>query len=522
MLDLNQGQNTKNTVLSAAVFCAVFLLCILLSAAQVMVEPGINDEHMYLAAAKLLDTHSLYSDFAFFQSPYMVYVYRWAMALLSDAGILMTARLLKLLLLVMTLFFFSWLLLRYSGSIWMACVLLYLFFSSAVFRSDLQYARNYQLPLLLSLVALVIIDYALVKGNSSFWSYFWAGICFGLAVGVKITFLLLAGAMALTLPFFFKGFAVRLRVFFSFCIGGLAALSPFCLLWDTAGWERIQFNLFGYHQVNALWRLQEGYTQGMDPLGKARLGVDQLMNISNSAVLFLLFLLIIQTFRSHDVSLKEGQFRLRQLSAFSVAALLLYLIPTPAWVWYLTPFWLFLFLLTAVLYTRLGNSAERKGVHALMVLLIVVTSLVNIGNDRLNLERVLDTDQWYAVGLRKEAMTLKAHMLDRRLNGKVATLRPLYAIEAGLDIYPELATADFAYRIGDFLSEWERKLFRISSPATVYSLLMADPPAAIICGFVENLEKPFNQFAVDHGYEKNDRLIRGGLVYLRKSGKVEE
>ena len=42
-------------------------------------------------------------------------------------------------------------------------------------------------------------------------------------------------------------------------------------------------------------------------------------------------------------------------------------------------------------------------------------------------------------------------------HGKIATLSPLYAIEANLPIYHELATGPFLYRVGDLLRPEQRK-----------------------------------------------------------------
>ncbi len=39
---------------------------------------------------------------------------------------------------------------------------------------------------------------------------------------------------------------------------------------------------------------------------------------------------------------------------------------------------------------------------------------------------------------------------------KLATVSPVYAIESGLGIYPELSTGSFVLRIGDLLSEEQR------------------------------------------------------------------
>jgi hypothetical protein len=101
------------------------------------------------------------------------------------------------------------------------------------------------------------------------------------------------------------------------------------------------------------------------------------------------------------------------------------------------------------------------------------------------------------------------------LTGRVATVSPLYAVEANLPIYPELATGHFLFRVGDLLSEGERARYVSTSRETVTALLAQRPPAAIIVGFSGNLEKPLVKYGEANGFQKIEKLGEGADLYLR-------
>ena len=317
------------------ILAGVILLCVLLSAAQILTEETINDEHMYLSAAKMLDGRALYRDYAFMQTPYMVYLYKWAMDLFPAAGMLWTARMLKLLLVILTLLVFSRLCLRFSRCLWMTSAFLWLLVASAVFRSDLQYARNYQLPLLLVLCCIQLIDRERATRSYRFRNLFFAGVCLGLAIGVKLTFVLPGLALAAALIFSVRPFRTAVRDLIALTSGAVFSLIPAVLILLRAGWERLMFNLVDYHHLNILWRQSEGYDAGMDAAGKTKLGVGQLLEVSNLGILLLTVVMIASLLIGKRERPANGRGRFISLSFLIAATILLYLIPTPAWIWYL-------------------------------------------------------------------------------------------------------------------------------------------------------------------------------------------
>jgi hypothetical protein len=97
---------------------------------------------------------------------------------------------------------------------------------------------------------------------------------------------------------------------------------------------------------------------------------------------------------------------------------------------------------------------------------------------------------------------------------KVATLSPLFAVEARLPIYPELATGPFLYRVGDLIPPEQRKRFVATSPRSVGALLAADPPGAIVVGVEGDLDDPLVEYASAPGYRKVPGTGRSGQLYV--------
>lgn len=77
------------------------------------------------------------------------------------------------------------------------------------------------------------------------------------------------------------------------------------------------------------------------------------------------------------------------------------------------------------------------------------------------------------------------------------TLGPLYALEGGCDIYPQLASGSIVYRVADRMSAEERQVTRTVGPQTVDALAQDRPPAVVIVGVEPSrfsmLEEPLRQ-----------------------------
>ena len=126
------------------------------------------------------------------------------------------------------------------------------------------------------------------------------------------------------------------------------------------------------------------------------------------------------------------------------------------------------------------SSSKRPFTIATMVLSAAVT--LAVVNNPIVLSRPL------AVLVPEHWVPTKLHRLSGRIVGdmpepkRALTLGPLYAIEGGGDIYPELASGAIVYRIADSLSADERAVTGTVGPQTLPKLVEESPPALVILG----------------------------------------
>ncbi|MBN1360945.1 MAG: hypothetical protein JW993_10150 [Sedimentisphaerales bacterium] len=101
------------------------------------------------------------------------------------------------------------------------------------------------------------------------------------------------------------------------------------------------------------------------------------------------------------------------------------------------------------------------------------------------------TQAWTPLALHQTSVDIVARTPEPK---RVLTLGPLYALEGGAAIYPELASGSVVYRVADALTERERAVTHTVGPAALVPLVEQHPPAAIVAGVEQRgvavLEEP--------------------------------
>jgi hypothetical protein len=123
-------------------------------------------------------------------------------------------------------------------------------------------------------------------------------------------------------------------------------------------------------------------------------------------------------------------------------------------------------------------------------------------------------EKWEPVRLHGVSREMTGQVRDPKL---VLTLGPLYALEGGCDIYPELAGGSIAYRIADRLTPDERRITHTVGPETVEEMVKDRPPAAVIVGIERQkqftfLEEPLRRLVPTDWRRENADALQ---VYLR-------
>src|SRR5262249_2756145 len=343
----------------AGICLAIVLLVALFFASGVVLTTSFNhDENMYLSAARLLDHGTIYADFAYLQTPYVPYLYHFVMGVVDSEYVLLTGRMVKAVVASALLVVFFRLALGLSMDSWFALACLLILLENNIFRETIGLARNYNLPMLLVLLAGSIFV-SLRPSSASRLVYAAAGLLVGLAIGSKLTYALVP--IAFVLPILSEyGIGRRsLLPLASFSLGLAIGLAPATYLCLDAGIDRAFFNNVGYHNLNAIWRAESGYSRAMSFIGKLRDAKQTLWTLPTQSVflleLLLLALIVIEKRSVFSVLKTRSVLWCVALVAVSI---LMFLVPTPVFLSYYFPLVIWSALLVATLYSQVSAEAR--------------------------------------------------------------------------------------------------------------------------------------------------------------------
>jgi len=104
-------------------------------------------------------------------------------------------------------------------------------------------------------------------------------------------------------------------------------------------------------------------------------------------------------------------------------------------------------------------------------------------------------ERWTPVTLHKVSTEIAEKVTEPRL---VLTLGPLYALEGGCDIYPEMAAGSIIYRVADRMSPEARRITKTVGPGSLDAVLTERLPSAVMTGIEPSyftfLEDPLRQW----------------------------
>lgn len=459
-----------------------------------------HNEEMYIAAGVLISDGLVpYRDFAYLQTPYLVWIYGGLFRLLPEpGGYLLAAKSVSLAAYGASLILVFQIERVITASRTVALLITAFVATNLIIILSTAEASNYALPLALTLGALRACQVERRR-----WML--AGLLMGLAIGVKLTFAPLAA------PLLVAAVRERSRDGGSCLLGLALGLVPLAAHL-AAGFDVVAFNNVGYHLMQAQWRIEHDVGPALTLLSKLRLAGSLVIHEPPTlCVLAALATGLIWT-RPWPRS-PEARLGLGLVATASVAALA----PTPVFPQY--------FALSATLgILMLGFLWQRPPAYAGVRVLPVLACLVLGASVSIapitwqEVSALADRRNWASFHLRDAGHEVRT-AIDAHggLAGRpVATLSPIMALENGLPIYRELATGSFAYWPGDMLTDEERRRYVTTSPGTIGALLAAAPPAAVIVGFRGELDLPLRTYAESNGFTGPFPLFNGAEYYLSR------
>ncbi|MHC4581263.1 MAG: hypothetical protein ACYS14_07380 [Planctomycetota bacterium] len=505
------------------ILAALVLLALSLSImGNSMTKPLGRDEHMYCAAGVLMaQGKTIYRDFAYpTQLPYHPLLYAILFKALGTTHYLLVGRLVSVLadILVMLCIVALYRLAFGNLTVWgtslgLCAAALY------VYNPAVEYANGYAWnnDVVVLCVAVAFVLFARIEASRKVGRLHIAAIGALLTVATFMrSTTVVAGLLfllaLLSLPA--QNIKERIKTTLPFLIvAGLVAIYPVYVIARAPG--AFSVNLFKIHLLNSQWLHQIGIVHDKFRLALAYLTLPGYLMLLVVAV-YLIGVLVLNRGRLRISNGRSALLAASLTGIFFAAALSL---PT-IWRQYLAPPVPFLLCSFAYPLASLKGLSSRKGAKipiAVGAALIGVGALAAWATGIRTSEKMaacFRPARWIPIQLHRTATDIAENTREPK---QILTLGPLFALEGGCGIYPELSAGPFTYRIGNLMSQTDRELTRTAGPDEIAHLTGQSPPSAIIVGtepqYFSRLEEPLESLA---GADWSKKTYENDLrVYFR-------
>lgn len=489
-----------------------------------------RDEMMFVPPAVLLEHYALYQDLFYNHLPYSAWYFRAFAAVFADHGLLYSARIGVFVGWGALLAVMVWSTWRLSGSRGFAALsALGLVTHQTLLGSAGMAASNNLLQLAPAVLALGIFLVEIQRDSPRRTPLLVCGVALSAGVGIKISAVAFIPPIAIAAFLLPRSLPLRARlksVVAPVLIGGLVGAGPlFVLLLSNP-------DLFLAHVVRfhtgphlTYWQAHAEAEPGLALGMAARLQLAYGIWFGGAALVLCMVTLLFVWHRVRKAG-RHAPAAKRPALWVALAALAvtmtMALLPTPGFPQYYIAPLVCLPLVAAILMRDAGlpprDASPILGAAALMMALLATPLLLPALRHVVPGQTPL-TERIHLGGLALRDSLARHDLQD----GKIATLLPIYPLEGGLAVYPELATGQFAYRIAPHTPPELAQHYRMSGPDQIEELLSQDPPAAILLGYEPLLEAPLRRFALAHGYritpvDHLENRYGAGEVFLRPGG----
>lgn len=490
---------------------------------QAMLRPLSHDEHMYIYAGVLIQNYDIYKDFAYLQMPYLPLLYGIIFKLTGNSDYLFWGRLVSLIAMLLSSLLILSIIYKKTGNIYLGLGGLILFACCNPIIEIMPYAWNHVIPLAFTLLAFSLFLKAFENKGSGFWYLLLSGISIAIASGTKLTYALMPLPFIITMMLFPKNrrFGDKiLKSLLPYSLGIFIGLIPLLYIFLNTPADIFYFNNIGYHQANSSWRSLTGWPTGITFMGKAEFLWREIAFPSNLAIILALLFIIVYSVRGKSSS----KFNLRQFWEMdSILCILIIglssivsLTPEPLFSSYFAMPVPYVIIFVAIIYGKLRRS-EKMPFNILLICLLVITSIYGGARLLRYLPKLPDRSKWTMSEISGIGEEIRKKIDIGNNNEQVATLAPLYVLEAGLPGFMQFSTGSFLYRIGDMVTDSERKRYVGVSPKSLAYFLDKNPSAALLVGYEESLDQPFIDYAIKNHYEMVKLETTEGILYLPKA-----
>ena len=480
--------------------CGVVCLLVLVAMsvaifANSMTKPIGRDEHMYCAGAVLLSQGKMiYRDFSYVaQLPYHPLICAAMFRLFDTSRYLLTVRMLSVVCDILVMFaivgiyqyvFRSY---RVAGRLLgTAGAMLYVFNPLVDYANG--FAWNHDVVILCVVISFWLFVATDFEGKRKWLRIAAMGSLLTIATWMRVTTTMVWLVFLVMLLFSVKGeLKIRLKAALPFLAGTLV-FSAWPVYIIAQAPRAFFLNTVRIPMLNGAWLREAGMVYD-----KLSLTVGSLMTANYILILiigFNLYLSVVWQGRK-EKNLNIGHMLLGAL--LPITFFVIAFVPPTMWRQYWAVPVPFIVISFAQPFLQLRKRAERvKGYRHFYVFCILIATAVavSVASYPVVLMRTLYItipENWVPNQVHEISKDFACKINEPK---RVLTLSPLFAIETGCDIYPELSAGVFVYRIADYLSEDERRAALAVGPAGIGELVDKVPPSAVITGIeLGSLEK---------------------------------
>lgn len=466
-----------------------------------------RDEFMFVPPAATLGEWPLYSGQFYNHVPYSAWLFRAVHLALPGLDLLTSARLTVFLAWALLLGAAFWTGLRLAGSATVGVFSMAIFLGSETLLAQAgMAATNNLLPLPFILIGLALFAAGHLDGRSPFGTYFLAGLSLSVAAGMKANAIAFFPALALACFLLPRAATLSKRARLTalpVALGGLVGALP--LFWLALTEPEFFDHLLRYHSGPniAFWQANAASEPGLALGLPAKVQLAQTAWLTGGAILALFVAAMAWTARPGSAGSAETARAAQAALAVGAATILaaaLAFVPTPAFPQYFVPPLAGLPVLVAMAIRALPSASRWLLLRALPAATVLMLA-VALPRLVMGLAELRHPDRLTPARLSHGAEALARLAAPGGVPvGPVATLSPLYPLQAGLPVYPEFAAGPFAWRVADHITPELRAAYVMAGPQDLPRLFADQPPAAVLTGFDPVLEAPLEDWARANGY----------------------
>lgn len=488
------------------------IVAVLALFARIMTYPLRHDEQLYLPAGILFSPSGLYPELGYNHLPNFPIILSGVLAVTGTADSLLVGRL---------LIFASWIgaaaalyliARRATHSLWFSAALVILLILNPILLGPAgMIVSNNFIPVPFALFGLYLFILGAEETRARPLLLVASGALIAIAVGIKVNYIFLIPPFAIAALLVPTAMPLGRRlqtVTLPFLLGGLIGGAPLLayLATDATGFLT---HVMAYHrEPHVAYWLANATLDGdkvMSLGGKAMLAYQLWLSGATMLVPLLLLTLLC------GAALGGGLSRLRRIfdwkvtltAALTALAVILSFVPTPAFPQYYTLPIPFALALCALVYGRI-EQAEQQSVRPLVAASMLIALVAGAPMLAPALRDLARPGAWTGVRVEAIADRIRIEVRGAGGSGAVATLSPIFVLEADLPIEPGLAAGPFVYRVGEMLPADHRSHYaRIVSPLTIQRDLAMNPPSGILVGQEGDLDRPLEDFARANGYARS-------------------